>query len=270
MKLATLVQDGGTTAAVETPAGWVPVDGAADVGALLADPSWRSRASAAAGEPVAEPVFAQLVTRPGKVVCVGLNYRSHILEMGRDLPAHPTLFAKFADTLTGPYADVEAVPEDPELDWEGELVVVIGSSVRRASEAEAEAAIAGYSIANDVSMRAWQFRTVEWLQGKMWEASTPVGPVLVTPDELDLGTSRLTTRVNDEVMQDHALADLVFGPAALVAYVSTMTTLHPGDVLLTGTPGGVGRARDPQVYLRAGDVVEVAVDGIGSIRNRIV
>lgn len=275
MKLATLHDAGTTTAAVAVAEGYAVIDGVADVGDLLRDPDWRAvaeRTAAAAGRvvPAEEAAPAQLVTRPGKVVCVGLNYKSHILEMGRDLPSYPTLFAKFAQTLTGPYDDVVAVAEDPELDWEGELVVVIGSSARGVSEAEAESHIAGYTIANDVSMRAWQFRTKEWLQGKIWEGSTPLGPVLSTPDEVDLAGARLVTTVNGAVMQDHSIGDLLFTPAHLVSYVSTMITLDPGDVILTGTPGGVGRAREPQVFLRPGDVVSVEIDGIGQISSRVV
>ena len=208
--------------------------------------------------------------QPGKVVCAGLNYRSHIEEMGRPLPAYPTLFAKFADTLTGPYDEVEAVAEDPRLDWEGELAVVVGRTAYRVGADEAAQHIAGYTVANDISMRGWQNRTNEWLQGKAWARSTPVGPVLVTPDELDLATATLRTTVNEEVVQEHALADLLFNPADLVSYVSQFVPLRPGDLLLTGTPGGVGHARTPQRYLREGDTVEVRIDGIGAVSNRIV
>ncbi|WP_308805474.1 fumarylacetoacetate hydrolase family protein [Nesterenkonia alkaliphila] len=238
----------------------------------MSEQNWQDLAAQASGEtlPAAEAEVAQLINRPGKVVCVGLNYRGHILEMGRDLPSHPTLFAKYAETLTGPYDDIVYTPEDPELDWEGELVAVIGKTVRRASEEEADQAIAGYTIADDISMRGWQFRTKEWLQGKIWEASTPLGPVLSTPDEVDLSTAELLTQVNGEVMQQHSIGDLLFTPPHLVSYISTILPLHPGDVILTGTPGGVGRARDPQVYLKPGDTVTVSIDGIGEIRNSIV
>jgi acylpyruvate hydrolase len=129
--------------------------------------------------------------------------------------------------------------------------------------------VAGYTVANDISMRAWQFRTKEWLQGKVCEGSTPVGPVLATPDEVDFEHARLTTMVNDSVMQDHSIGDLLFTPAYLVSYISTMVTLHPGDIVLTGTPGGVGRARTPQVFLRPGDRVTVTIDGIGSTHTTI-
>lgn len=269
MKTAT-----GTTAAVQDGGAFAPIDGVADVGALLASPDWQdsARRAVAGGVRVAEgeAELLQLVASPGKVVCVGLNYRSHILEMGRDLPEYPTLFAKFTETLTGPFDDIVAVAEDPALDWEGELVIVVGKKARAVSEADAPEYIGGYTIANDISMRTWQFRTKEWLQGKIWEASTPLGPVLVTPEEIDLDAAQLVTSVNGQVMQQHSIGDLVFTPAYLLSYVSTMITLNPGDVILTGTPGGVGRARKPEVYLRAGDEVTVEIDGIGALRNSII
>ena len=282
MRLATLrlpspADSGGPTSAAVIDAdrgGGALIEGVPDIGALLLLPDWKDRAAAASthgnrvdgsGIRLAQPVLA-----PRKVICVGLNYRSHILEMGRDLPSYPTLFAKFAETLTGPTDDVRFVDEDPELDWEGELTIVIGKRGRRITEETALEHVAGYTVANDISMRGWQFRTKEWLQGKVWEASTPVGPVVATPDELDLGSARLTTTVNGEIMQDHSVGDLLFSPAHLVSYISTMVTLEPGDLVLTGTPGGVGRARSPQVFLRPGDRVKVTIDGIGSTDTTIV
>ena len=245
--------------------------GASDVGSLLNLPDWRNVAAAAAGPRyrLGDLELATLVPRPSKVVCVGLNYRPHILEMGRDLPTHPTLFAKFLATLTGARDDIPLPPEDDAVDWEGELVVVIGERCRRVSEADAPRVIAGYTVSNDVSMRTWQFRTKEWLQGKAWEASTPVGPALVTTDEWQPGPA-LRTRVNGEQVQTASTDDLLFDPATLVSYVSTMTTLEPGDLILTGTPGGVGRAMTPPRYLTPGDVVEVEIDGLGTLRNRVV
>lgn len=273
MKLATIRTTGGTRAARLDGDTLVEItdDRVRDVGSLLALEDWWALAEAADGERHAweGADLAPVVTHPGKVVCVGLNYRAHILEMGRDLPEYPTLFAKFADTLTGPYDDVEAPGEDEQLDWEAELTVVVGATVRRADELEAAAAIAGYTVANDVSMRGYQFRTKEWLQGKMWDRSTPVGPVVVTTDEWSPGPAVRAT-LNGETMQEASTGDLVHGPAALVAYVSTLVTLRPGDLILTGTPGGVGHARKPPVYLRPGDVVETTVDGIGTLRNAFV
>ena len=250
--------------------------GVADVGALLAEPDWSERASAAGDDATrdraADVDSAPLVLSPGKIVCVGLNYRSHILEMGRELPEHPTLFAKFADALVGANDDIVLPPESNAMDWEAELVVVIGRAVRRANDDEAAAAIAGFTVMNDVTMRDWQFRTGEWLQGKTFEGTTPIGPVLVTPDELAGGIRPALTMscmVNGETVQRADTSDLVFDPVALVRYVSTIGTLRPGDIIATGTPGGVGHARTPQRYLRGGDIVVTEIDGIGQLTNTV-
>ncbi|GLY29727.1 fumarylacetoacetate hydrolase family protein [Kineosporia sp. NBRC 101731] len=270
MKLATIRTPDGTRAVRVEDARAVEI-GVADVGTLLARPDWRQLAETASGPEHTWDAAdtAPVVPGPGKIFCVGLNYRTHILEMGRDLPRYPTLFAKFTETLTGPGDDIELPIEDPQIDWEAELAVVIGHSVRRADEKAAARAIAGYTLANDVSMRGYQFRTKEWLQGKIWESSTPVGPMLVTPDEWQPG-GIIRTTLNGEKMQEASTADLVHDPVFLVQYISAMLTLNPGDLILTGTPGGVGHARNPARYITSGDVVEVSVDGLGELRNRFV
>jgi len=248
----------------------VEVPGSADVGELLRGGGLGEAAHAdGATHALAEAVFAPLVTAPGKVICVGLNYRAHIAEMKRDMPEHPTLFTKFADSLTGANDDIPIPPESELVDWEGELALVVGRSVRRARGVEAERAIAGYTIANDVSMRDWQYRTLQWLQGKAWSDSTPLGPVLVTPDEIPT-TAQIVTRIDGVEKQRGEVHDLVHGAVALVEYISTFSRLNPGDVILTGTPDGVGHARDPQESLEPGSVAEVEIDGIGVIRNRFV
>lgn len=274
MRLATLRTATGTTAARREGDRFIPIEGAADVGELLRDPDWRDRAAAASaanGEVIAaaDADLAAVIPHPGKILCAGLNYASHIREMGRELPEHPTLFAKFAQTLTGPFDDVALPPEDDAIDWEAELAIVIGRGGRRIPQDQAADHIAGFTVANDVSMRTWQFRTIEWLQGKIWDASTPLGPELVTPDEV-APDARITTVIDGEMMQDGHIGDLVHGPEFLVSYVSTILELHPGDVLLTGTTGGVGRARTPAVYLREGQLLETSIEGIGVLRNRIV
>ena len=280
MRLATL-RTATSTRAVRLDGGGddgVLVDlGAADVGALLARPDWRDVASRTAGTgttyDVASADLAPLVPNPSKVVCVGLNYRTHIQEMGRDLPDHPTLFAKFADTLIGARDAIVRPPETDEFDWEVELAVVIGAAGRRASTAEAEAAIAGFTVLNDITCRDWQFRTREWLQGKNWDRTTPVGPYLVTPDELPGGVRprlAVSLSVDGEVMQSDTTGDLLFDPVALVEYVSTMIRLNPGDVIATGTPGGVGHARDPKRYLVGGETVVAEIEGLGRLENRVV
>lgn len=270
MKLATIRTSAGTRAARLSADGYVDL-GYTDVGELLSHDDWDSRA-AADGEihPVRQTGLAPVVPRPGKVLCVGLNYRNHILEMGRDLPEHPTLFAKFAESLIGARDDIALAPESDAVDWEAELAVVIGRAVRRATEDEATRAIAGFTVMNDVTMRDWQFRTREWLQGKTFEATTPLGPVLVTPDELSGGVRpelAISCAVNGEVMQKANTSDLVFSPLDLVRYVSTIVTLRPGDVIATGTPGGVGHARKPPWYLTDGDTVVTEIAGIGRLEN---
>ncbi|MGO4256046.1 fumarylacetoacetate hydrolase family protein [Marmoricola sp. RAF53] len=207
---------------------------------------------------------------PAKVICCGLNYADHIAETGRETPAYPTLFAKYADTLTGPTDDI-VVPAGCELDWEAELTVVIGTEVRHADRDEATAAIAGYAVANDISLRDWQRRTLQWFQGKAWDRTTPVSDTYVPAGEIDpVAGLEIVCRVNGEVRQRSSTRELVFDAAALVSYVSTFTRLSPGDLVLTGTPGGVGLGMTPPAYLADGDVVETEIEGIGRLRNRIV
>ncbi|MGY1704536.1 fumarylacetoacetate hydrolase family protein [Geodermatophilus sp. SYSU D00697] len=275
MKLATIRTLDGATRAVRVDDERLVDLGAADLGAFLADPGWQERAAAATGEVshTRGAAYAPVVPRPGKVVCVGLNYRNHILEMGRDLPEYPTLFAKFADTLVGSGDDIVKPPETTEFDWECELAVIIGAPVRRATGAQAEAAIAGFSVLNDVTCRDWQFRTREWLQGKNWEATTPLGPHLVTPDELPGGVRpklEISTRIDGETVQEDTTGDLLFDPVALVEYVSTIVTLRPGDVIATGTPGGVGHARTPARYLEVGQRLTTEISGLGRCENTVV
>ena len=240
-----------------------------DVGALLASGDL-SRAPVTGREHALDSLdYAPLVLQPGKIICLGLNYRAHVLETVRELPAYPTLFAKYADALIGARDAIDLPAEVERPDWEVELAFVIGRTVRRARGDDALAAIAGYTICNDVSMRDWQYRTLQWLQGKTWERSTPLGPALVTPDEVDHARDlRVRCEVDGEVMQDARTSDLLFGPAAIVEYVSTIVTLRPGDVVSTGTPGGIGDARDPKVSLRPGQVVRTSIEGLGEQVNR--
>ncbi|MEV4300167.1 fumarylacetoacetate hydrolase family protein [Microbispora rosea] len=276
MKLATLRVDG-STRAVRLDGDRLVDLGAADLGELLSHDDWAARAAAVDGDaattyPAEGADFAPVVPRPSKVVCVGLNYKNHIQEMGRDLPEYPTLFAKFADSLIGAGDDIARPEETEEFDWEVELAVVIGKQARRAKGAEAEAAIAGFTVLNDITCRDWQFRTREWLQGKMWDSSTPVGPCLVTPDELPGGVRpelEVVLSVDGEVMQRDNTGDLLFDPVALVEYVSTIVRLNPGDVIATGTPGGVGHARTPKRYLTGGERVVAEIQGIGRLENTV-
>ncbi|WP_432483032.1 fumarylacetoacetate hydrolase family protein [Kineococcus esterisolvens] len=271
MRLTTLrLADGSTAAARVDGEELVVIDGFSDVGDLLQRASLDAARSASGPRHAFEGAdLAPVVPRPGKIVCVGLNYRTHILEMGRELPAHPTLFAKYPEALVGPTDPVVLPPESDEVDWEGELAVIVGSRVRRARGDAAREAIAGYSLLNDVTMRDYQYRTPQWLQGKTWEASTPFGPVVVTPDEIPEG-AQLTTSVDGEVVQRTPLDDLVFDATALIEYISTIVTLQPGDVIATGTPGGVGHARSPRRYLHPGQMLTTTVDGIGALVNSVV
>ncbi|MEV5363859.1 fumarylacetoacetate hydrolase family protein [Streptomyces cellulosae] len=273
MKLATLRTADGTRA-VRLDGGTLVDLGYADLGELFAQDDWRTQAAGASGTayPVEGADFAPVVPNPSKVVCVGHNYTNHIKEMGRDLPDHPTLFPKFAETLLGANDDIAKPAETDALDWEVELAVVVGGKVRRADERQAADAIAGFTVMNDISVRDWQFRTIEWTQGKIWEATTPVGPYVVTPDEVGgvRPALRVTTTVDGEVMQQDDTGTLLFDPVFLVQYISTVITLNPGDIIATGTPAGVGNARDPKVFLLPGQTVVTEITGLGACVNKVV
>jgi acylpyruvate hydrolase len=274
MRFATIRTGAGTTAARLDGDVLIPLD-AADVGELLAgsagDLSAARARAGAAPVPAAEADFAPVVPSPSKVICVGLNYRTHIAETGRELPEYPTLFAKFADTLMGPNDDLVLPAVSERVDWEVELLVIVGAPVYRASAAQAAAAIAGYATSNDVSMRDWQRRTLQWDAGKIFQHTTPVGPYLVTPDEVDHARDlEIRCEVDGTVMQQARTSDLLFTPADVIAYASQAITLRPGDLLLTGTTGGVGDARKPPVYLQPGQVLRTWIEGLGECVNHCV
>jgi acylpyruvate hydrolase len=270
MRLATIRTQYGTTAARLDGDLLIPLE-AADVGELLAAGGEGRRRERAAPVAAADADFAPVVPRPGKIICVGLNYRAHILETGRQPPEYPTLFAKFAETLMGAHDELVLPSASEKVDWEVELGVIIGRPVYRATPAEAAAAIAGYTVMNDVSMRDWQSRTLQWLQGKAFEHTTPAGPYLVTPDEVgDAADLEVGCEVDGAVMQQSRTSDLVFGPADIVAYASQVISLKPGDLFATGTPGGVGNARKPPVYLQPGNVMRTWIEGLGECVNRCV
>lgn len=271
MRLATLRLAGGTAAVrVKDDATATVIEGYADLSELLGNPQWEQLAAHAAGESVnlATADFAPVVPHPGKIVGVGLNYASHIKDMGRDLPRYPTLFAKFPAVLTGPYDDV-VVPSyaASELDWEAELAVVMGKPAYQVAAAQASDYIAGYCVVNDYTMRDYQYRTLQWDQGKNFEKTAGIGPYLDT--DYALGTT-IETRLDGEVMQSAKTDDLVFTPPKLVEYISHIITLQPGDVIMTGSTGGVGHVRKPPRYILPGETVEVTVEGLGAIRNKTV
>lgn len=274
MKLATIQAGGKSLAAIQVARGYLPLP-AGNLSELLNKEGWFSTASRILethGEdlliPSNEVQLLNPVPAPSKVICCGLNYAEHILEMGRELPQYPTLFAKFADTLTGPDSEIISTASS-DVDWEAELAVVIGAEITNASEEEAAAAIAGYTVANDISMRDWQRRTLQWFQGKAFDRTTPLGPVLATAEEIDpeLGVE-VICRINGEEVQRGNTSTFVYSAARLIAYISEFTTLRPGDIVLSGTPGGVGMGMNPPRFLCDGDELQTEIPGIGTLINR--
>lgn len=224
------------------------------------------------GVPMSAADFLPVVPNPPKILCLGLNYALHAKEGGDPLPDYPSLFIRVTTTLVGHEAPVLRPRVSTHLDYECELTIVIGRRCRDIAEAEALDCVFGYTIMNDVSVRDYQRRTTQWAAGKNFDGTAPLGPVIVTADELPPGAHGLgiRTRLNGVVMQDSDTSDMVFSVARTVSLFSQIMTLEPGDVIATGTPSGVGFARKPPVWMKAGDVVEVEVDGIGTLRNPVV
>jgi 2,4-diketo-3-deoxy-L-fuconate hydrolase len=207
---------------------------------------------------------------PGKIICVGLNYRDHALEQGAEPPAEPLLFGKFANALSGPGDPIVLPPETAHVDAEAELVVVIGARGRRVAAADALSLVAGYTCANDLSARDLQRRDRQWLRSKSFDTFCPLLPVIVPVETLGQADDlRIVQRLNGEPLQDSRTSELIFGVRELVAHASGAFTLEPGDIILTGTPAGVGVFRDPPVSLQPGDEVEIEVAGIGTLRNPV-
>lgn len=224
----------------------------------------------ARGVPETGVEYLPLIPRPDKIICVGVNYRPHAEEMGRALPEHPLLFVRFADSQVGHRQPLVHPGLSARYDYEGELAVIIGERARHVNPAGAFDVIAGYSCFMDGSVRDWQQHSSQFTAGKNFRRSGAMGPWLVTPDEVpDPAALRLLTRVNGELMQDGRLADLIFDIPALVAYCSTFAELLPGDVVVTGTPGGVGAARQPPRWLVPGDTVEVDLGPVGVLCNTV-
>lgn len=214
----------------------------------------------------AQPV----IPAPGKVICVGLNYKTHVAETKRPDSEHPSLFLRFADSLAADGDEVLRPEFSERFDWEGELAFVVGRGGRHIAAEDAFDHIAGYTCFNDVSVRDWQRHTHQFTPGKNFPGTGPLGPFLLTRDEVpDVTKLGLQTRLNGQVVQQASLADLIFDIPTIVAYVSRFTPLSPGDVIATGTPGGVGDRREPPLYMKEGDVVEVEITGLGVLRNRI-
>jgi acylpyruvate hydrolase len=269
MRYASTYDPAGTPVVAEVQGDMlVPLDGLAELGAATTAPVLAAAARRAADAfPAAAATLRPVVPNPARVFCVGLNYQAHIAETGRSDSGYPVLFPKFASSLTGPFDRIDLPPESAQVDYEGELAVVIGAPGRRISEADADGYVLGYTVANDLSMRDYQYKTHQWMQGKAWDACTPLGPYLVTPDEADISRQRISTVLNGEKVQDSAIELLIFSIPRLIATISQFTALGPGDLILTGTPSGVGHRRTPPRYLTPGDVISVEVTGVGTLRN---
>ena len=212
-----------------------------------------------------------VIPNPGKILCVGHNYEDHRKETNRAKTEHPSIFTRWADTQIGANDPIRRPPESTMLDYEGELLIVIGKGGRRIAEGAAFDHIAGFACANDSSVRDWQWHTGQFTPGKNFPGTCPSGPWLVTPDEMgSIAEKSITTRLNDTIIQQATFAQLIFSLPAIIAYCSTFTPLSPGDIILTGTPGGVGAKREPALWMKAGDVVSVTIDGIGTLTNAVV
>jgi 2-keto-4-pentenoate hydratase/2-oxohepta-3-ene-1,7-dioic acid hydratase in catechol pathway len=227
-------------------------------------------ASGGDGREITEAEFGPAVPFPNRILCLGVNYLEHALEGGRPPTKWPEIFVRGADSVLAPYADLIKPDLSSHFDYEGELGLVIGRGGRYIPADEAFAAIAGYVVLNDASAREWQRAASQWTAGKNFDGSMPIGPEVVTTDELDVTDVELTTRLNGEVMQSARTSQLIFDIPRTIEFLSSFTTLRPGDVVATGTPGGVGFARQPPVWLQPGDLIEVAVEGVGRIANRVV
>ena len=210
------------------------------------------------------------IDRPGKIVCVGLNYRDHAEEQGVELPTAPLFFAKYTTSLIGPGEPIVIPNAVEQADYEAELGVVIGETVRGVSKENAFEAVRGYVCANDVSARDLQRRDGQWLRSKSFDSFCPIIPVVVPVETLGEGSGlRIVQRLNGEALQDSSTANMVFGVAEIVAFVSEAITLEPGDLILTGTPAGVGVFRDPKVLLQPGDEITIEIEGLGSLTNPV-
>jgi acylpyruvate hydrolase len=221
--------------------------------------------------PLADLELLPPVLAPGRIICLGLNYLGHVTETKRELPTYPVLFTKFADALVGPHAPIVAPPESRQIDYEAELAVIIGRPARRVAIADALSVVAGFTVANDVTMRDYQYKSHQWLQGKAWPSSTPLGPWLVTGDEIGDGCELdIRLALNGKELQHSNTRHMIFDVPTTIATLSEFVNLAPGDVILMGTPDGVGFRREPKVLLSPGDRVCVEIEGIGVLDNRVV
>ena len=247
-----------------------------DIAVLLRLDAWRERVDGAARTaPLLDrTAIAWLppLQTPEKILCVGLNYVDHAGESRLDVPTYPVFFARFASTLVGHQAPLVRPASSDSLDYEGELVAVIGRAGRHIAKSEALAHVAGYTIFNEASVRMFQFKSSQWTMGKNFDDTGACGPVFVTADELPPGAQgiRVQTCINGAVEQDASTADMIFDVATLVSLASDAMTLRPGDMIVTGTPAGVGLGKSPPVYLQPGDLCTISIEGIGTLENRVI
>ncbi len=280
MRLATIATSRGLRLHVKARSGYVDVADAtgdpllSSVGALLE-----------AGSPALDTIrglldrdgtsydaadFGPAVPEPRRILCLGVNYAEHALEGGRQVPTWPEAFVRGADSVLSPYADLVRPTLTDRFDYEGELGVVIGTGGRYIPAGKALDVIAGYVVLNDASARDWQRAGTQWTAGKNFEGSMPIGPELVTADEVDVSDIALTTTLNGQVMQSARTSQMIVDVPSAIEFFSSFTRLAPGDVIATGTPGGVGFARQPPVWLEPGDTIEITIESVGTIRNRVV
>jgi 2-keto-4-pentenoate hydratase/2-oxohepta-3-ene-1,7-dioic acid hydratase in catechol pathway len=222
------------------------------------------------GRELSDADYGPAVPAPRRILCLGVNYLEHALEGGRPPTKWPETFVRGTDSVAAPYGELIKPALSERFDYEGELGLVVGAGGRYIPAADALSAIAGYVIINDGSAREWQRAASQWTPGKNFDATMPIGPEVVTTDELDASSLQLTTTLNGQVMQSASTAQMIFDIPRTIEYLSSFTTLRPGDVIATGTPGGVGFARTPPVWLQPGDLIEVTIEGLGRIANRVV
>lgn len=242
---------------------------------LISAPDWEKRLRDLVDLDVDHPLddvgFLPVIPDPDKILCIGINYASHVRETGRDMPEKPMVFARFASSQIGHGQAMRRPVISERFDFEGELAVVIGKRARYVGEDEALSFVAGYSCYNDGSIRDWQRHSTQFTPGKNFPATGAFGPWLVTRDEMgSIGSKCLVTRLNGQVVQRATFDDLIFGVSALVSYCSQFTVLEPGDVIITGTTGGVGAFRTPPLWMKQGDQVEVEIEGVGVLRNPVL
>ena len=247
----------------------------ADLRAMLAAGAVEAARAAAEGQTadiaLEQITFMPVIPNPDKIICIGLNYKSHQQETGQSDTPYPTLFTRFANSQVGHGQPLIKPKASDEFDYEGELAVVIGKGGRHIAEKDAMAHVAGYSCYHDASVRDWQFHTSQFVPGKNFPSTGGFGPWLVTADEIpDPSALTLTTRLNGDVLQEAPTDQLIFTIPVLIAYISTFTRLEPGDVIPTGTPGGVGARREPPIYMKPGDVAEIEISDIGILRNPVI